>query len=199
MNKLFSETIKKLRTEKGLSQQELASMLFITRSTVAKWENGDRVPNVMIILKLAEIFGVDINFLLSDSTEKYEIPNIIMVDDRKLILTGGLLVLEEVFPNAFIRGFTDADEAIEYAKSNCVSLAFLDIELRNTSGLDLCKSLLSIYPRTNVIFLTAYADYSLDAWNTGASGFMLRPITASGVKEQLEKLRYPFFVGGENK
>ena len=65
MNKLFSETIKKLRTEKGLSQQELASMLFITRSTVAKWENGDRVPNVMIISKLAEIFGVDINFLLS--------------------------------------------------------------------------------------------------------------------------------------
>ena len=79
-----------------------------------------------------------------------------------------------------------------------MALAFLDIELRNTSGLDLCRALLEINPRTNVVYLTAYADYSLDAWGTGASGFMLKPITAAGVKEQLKKLRYPFWTGGDN-
>ena len=74
----------------------------------------------------------------------------------------------------------------------------MDIELRNTNGLDLCRALLEINPRTNVVFLTAYTDYSLDAWNTGASGFMLKPITPEGVTEQLEKLRYPFWTGGDN-
>ena len=78
-----------------------------------------------------------------------------------------------------------------------MALAFLDIELRNTSGLDLCRALLKINPRTNVVYLTAYSEYALDAWSTGASGFMLKPITPEGVREQLNNLRYPFWTGGE--
>lgn len=198
MSRLFSDTIKKLRVGKGLSQQALASKLFVTRSTVARWENGTRLPDAVMISRLAEALGVDATVLLSAAAERDILPNVILVDDRKLILTGGLPVLKEVIPNATVTGFTDADEAIEFAKANRVALAFLDIELRNTSGLDLCRSLLEINPHTNVVYLTAYPDYSLDAWNTGACGFMLKPITAEGVREQLEKLRYPFWTGGDN-
>lgn len=198
MSRLFSDTIKKLRVGKGLSQQALASKLFVTRSTVARWENGTRLPDAVMISRLAEALGVDAAVLLSAAAERDILPNVILVDDRKLILTGGLPVLKEVIPNATVTGFTDADEAIEFAKANRVALAFLDIELRNTSGLDLCRSLLEINPHTNVVYLTAYPDYSLDAWNTGACGFMLKPITAEGVREQLEKLRYPFWTGGDN-
>ena len=115
-----------------------------------------------------------------------------------MILTGGLPVLEEVMPNANITGFTDANEAIEYAKSNRLVLAFLDIELRDTTGLELCRKLLRINLRTNIVYLTAYSDYSLDAWSTGASGFMLKPLTPEGVREQLNNLRYPFWLGGNN-
>ena len=198
MSRLFSDTIKKLRVGKGLSQQALASKLFVTRSTVARWENGTRLPDAVMISRLAEALGVDAAILLSAAAERDILPNVILVDDRKLILTGGLPVLKEVIPNAAVTGFTDADEAIEFAKANRVALAFLDIELRNTSGLDLCRSLLEINPHTNVVYLTAYPDYSLDAWNTGACGFMLKPITAEGIREQLEKLRYPFWTGGDN-
>ena len=135
--------------------------------------------------------------MLSAVAQSDECPNVIMVDDRKLILNGGLPILEKVMPNATIMGFTDADEAVEYARANRVALAFLDIELRKTSGLDLCRELLKINPRTNVVFLTAYSEYALDAWGTGASGFMLKPITSEGVREQLKNLRYPFWTGGE--
>ena len=79
---------------------------------------------------------------------------------------------------------------------NRVALAVLDIELGTASGFDLCSTLLEINPRTNIVFLTAYPDYSLDAWKTGASGFMLKPLTIENVKEQLKKLRYPFYIGG---
>ena len=197
MSQFFSETLKKLRTEKGLSQQALADKIFVTRPTVARWESGIRLPDAVTITRLAEILGVEVNFLLSAVAQEDECPNVIMVDDRKLILTGGLPILEEVMPNANVTGFLDADDAIEFAKSNRVSLAFLDIELRNTNGLDLCKKLLEINPHTNVVFLTAYSNYSLDAWSTGASGFMLKPITAEGLKEQLKNLRYPLFLGSE--
>ena len=198
MNQTFPTTLKKLRTKKGLSQQALASKMFVARSTIARWESGSRLPDAMMIRRLAEILGVAVDFLMSAAAQSDECPNVIMVDDRKVVLTGGLPILEEALPNANITGFTNTEEAIEYAKRNNVSLAFLDIEIRNMSGFDLCKILLEINPRTNVIFLTAYSDYSLDAWGTGASGFMLKPITAEGVKEQLNNLRYPFFIGDNN-
>ena len=198
MSHYFSETLKKLRAEKGLSQQGLADKMFVTRPTVNRWESGTRLPDALMIARLADVLGADVNILLNAAAESDEHPNVILVDDRKVILTGGLPVLEEVFPGATVTGFIDGDEAIEYAKTNRVAIAFLDIELRNMTGLDLCKELLKINPRTNVIYLTAYGGYSLDAWGTGASGFMLKPITAEGVREQLKHLRYPFRSGGEN-
>ena len=192
MSRIFSETIRKLRNEKGLSQKALADKMFVTRPTVARWESGSRLPDAVMITRLAEVLGADVNLLLT-AAEIDEHPNVILVDDRKIILTGGLPILEEVLPDANVTGFTDAEETIAFAKTNRISLAFLDIELRNTSGLDLCRDLLAINPHTNVVYLTAYGDYALDAWNTGASGFMLKPITAEGVREQLGHLRYPFF------
>jgi DNA-binding LytR/AlgR family response regulator len=198
MSQFFAETLKKMRIEKGLSQQALANVMLVTRPTVARWETGIRLPDAVMISRLAEVLNVNVQVLLSAAAESDKYPNVILVDDRKLILTGGLPVLEEVMPNATITGFTNADEVVSYAKENRIALAFLDIELRNTNGLDLCRKLLQINSRTNVVFLTAYTDYSLDAWKTGASGFMLKPITAAGVREQLEKLRYPFWTGGNN-
>lgn len=196
MNALFADILRRLRIEQDLSQRELAARMYVTRSTIARWENGSRLPDAVMMSRLGECLGVDVGVLLSIASESDEAPNVIMVDDRKVILTGGLPVLEEVMPNATVAGFTRPAEAIEYARANRVALAFLDIELGNASGIDLCHTLLEINPRTNVVFLTAFAEYSLDAWGTGASGFMVKPITQEGVREQLERLRYPFPTGG---
>jgi transcriptional regulator with XRE-family HTH domain len=199
MSTMFAETLKKLRNEKGLSQVQLGSKLFVNGSTVTRWENGSRLPDAAMITRLAKVLEVDVSTLLASAAESDESPNVIMVDDRKIILTGGLPVLEEVMPNAAITGFTKPSEAIEYARANRVALAFLDIELGKTSGLELCRTLLEINPRTNVVYLTAYSDYAVDAWGTGASGFMLKPITPEGVRAQLKNLRYPFSLGGAGK
>lgn len=199
MNVLFANTLKRLRTEKGLSQIQLGKQMSVSNSTIARWENGSRLPDFAMLSRLAEVLGVDVNVLLDSAAQSDERPNVIMVDDVKPIVLGALPVLEEVMPNAAVTGFTRASDAIEYAKANRVALAFLDIELGSTSGLELCRTLLEIHPRTNVVYLTAYKDYSLDAWSTGACGFMVKPLTSDGVREQLAKLRYPFRTGGENK
>ncbi len=195
MGMLFAETLKKLRTESGLSQRELAGRVFVTRSTVARRESGNRLPDAAMISRLSQCLDVDVNTLLSVVAQSDETPNVIMVDDRKIILAGGLSVLEQAMPNATVIGFKRPSEALEYARVNRVALAFLDIELGKTNGLELCRALLDINPRTNVVYLTAYSGYSLEAWDTGASGFMLKPITPEGVQAQLKKLRYPFHGG----
>ena len=196
MNTLFAETLKKLRTEKGLSQVQLGKQMFVNNSTVARWENGSRLPDASMMARLSKVLDVDISTLLTAAVGSEESPNIILVDDSKVILTDGLAVLEEIMPNATITGFIWPKEAIEYAKTNQIALAILDIELGTASGLDLCRTLLDINPHTNVVFLTAYPDYSLDAWNTDACGFMVKPLTPESVRAQMKKLRYPLSTGG---
>ena len=192
MNMLFAETLKRLRKEKGITQRDLAERLFVTRTTVNRWENGNRLPDAAMIAKLSEVFEIDINILFSARTETGDSPNIIIVDDNKIVLNGSLPILRDVLPGATVTGFTKSAETIEFAKQNNVSLAFLDIEMGTVSGLDVCRELLQFSPRTNVVYLTAYPSYAFDAWETGACGFMLKPISAEGILKQLSNLRYPF-------
>ena len=199
MNAKFSETLRKLREEKGLSQKQLGKQMFVNHSTIARWENGTRLPDATMIPRIAKALDIDINALFHLVAKSDENPNVIMVEDSKVILTEGLTILGDVMPNATITGFIWPLEAIEYAKSNRIALAVLDIELGTASGLDLCRTLLEINPRTNVVFLTAYPDYSLDAWNTDACGFMVKPLTPESVREQLKKLRYPLRIGGADE
>ena len=199
MNTLFADLLNKLRTEKGLSQTQLANRLMINRSAVSRWENGSRLPDAAMISRLAKVLEVNATVLFSAVVDSDEAPNIIMVDDSRVILNDGLAVLEEVVPNATITGFIWPLEAIEYAKRNRVALAILDIELGTSSGLDLGRTLQEINPQTNVIYLTAYPDYSLDAWDTGACGFMVKPLTPEGIRKQLSKLRHPFSIGGTDE
>lgn len=155
MSHFFSETIKKLRTDKGFTQQELADKMYVTRATVSGWESGHRLPDAAMISRLAEVLGVDINLLLSAVEQSDECPNVILVDDNKIILSGGLPILQEVMPDASVTGFSKPKKAIEYIKANRVVLAFLDIEMGTVSGLDVCREMLNINPRLNVVYLTA--------------------------------------------
>ena len=186
MNPLFAETLRNLRTKKGLSQNQLARLMFVNNTTISKWENGIHLPDVAMITRLARILEVDVGTLFSTASKSDESPNIIMVEDNKPILNYSLKILEEVVPNAMIVGFNKPKMAVEYAKANRIDLVILDIELGTASGLDLCRSLLEINPCTNVVYLTAYPDYALDAWDTGACGFLVKPLTSESVRRQLK-------------
>ena len=191
LNRNFSETLRRLRTEKNLSQLQLAEMLFVDRSSIANWEAGRRIPDAVLISRIADAFDVDIDTLLRSSEDIDKKTNIIMVDDEKVILQGTIPVLEKVFPDAAITGFSRPSNALSFAANNSIQLAFLDIEMGKTSGLDLCRELIAINPRTNVVFLTAYMDYSFDAWSTGAGGFLMKPLTEEDIRRQLPMLKYP--------
>ena len=58
------DVIYELRTKNGLSQDELAEKVFVTRQAVSRWENGETVPNTETLKLLSNLFGVSINTLL---------------------------------------------------------------------------------------------------------------------------------------
>ena len=58
------DIIRELRTKKGLSQEELAEKIFVTRQAVSRWENGETIPNTETLKLLSKEFDVSINTLL---------------------------------------------------------------------------------------------------------------------------------------
>ena len=63
------EVIYELRTKNGLSQDELAEKVFVTRQAVSRWENGETVPNTETLKLLSDLFDVSINTLLGSPRE----------------------------------------------------------------------------------------------------------------------------------
>lgn len=183
----FAERLKELRIKNEMSQQQLADTVFVDRSSVARWESGTRMPDAIMVARLSRCLGADIEELLKESNDEKKLV-VILVDNEKIILTGSLPVLRKALPDASVSGFTKPSEALEFASNTPVDLAFLDIEMGKKSGLTVCQELLDINPRTSVIFLTAYEGYSLDAWSTGASGFLMKPLTVEAIKKQLRLL-----------
>ena len=67
----FSEKLKELRSTKGISQAKLADDIHISRSAVAKWENGLGLPNDESLKMLADYFGVTTSHLLGETAGQH--------------------------------------------------------------------------------------------------------------------------------
>lgn len=59
-----ANSIKKLRQEKKMSQEQLAEQLYVTRQAVSNWENGKTQPDVDTIARLADIFDVSVERMI---------------------------------------------------------------------------------------------------------------------------------------
>ncbi|MCH5154988.1 MAG: helix-turn-helix transcriptional regulator [Clostridiales bacterium] len=84
----FSEKLKELRAQKGVSQSELAEKIYVSRSAVAKWENGWGLPSNESLGLLSEYFGVSKEELYSDEPTENVIvqKNKVISHSRKLII-----------------------------------------------------------------------------------------------------------------
>jgi transcriptional regulator with XRE-family HTH domain len=63
---MFPQRLKQLRLEKGMNQTRLAQEMGVSQGTVARWETDVREPDNVMLRKLAEFFGVSIDYLLKD-------------------------------------------------------------------------------------------------------------------------------------
>lgn len=67
---MLPSKLRDLRKKHGLSQKELAEKLMITQAKVASWENGDSVPDISYIAKLAVLYDVPADYLLKDDKQE---------------------------------------------------------------------------------------------------------------------------------
>ena len=94
----FGKKLKKIRLENGLSQQNLADKIFVSRSAVAKWENGLGLPSKESLERLTDIFCVSEEFFTTEEVEET-----IVSKNRKILkLSGSLYASAAVFVIIFI-------------------------------------------------------------------------------------------------
>jgi len=79
---MLCDNIKKLRGEKGLSQEELAARLHVVRQTVSKWEKGLSVPDSEMLIALADVFEVSVSQLLGEHIEASEKSELALIADK---------------------------------------------------------------------------------------------------------------------
>lgn len=117
--------------------------------------------------------------------------NILAVDDEPLALDALTGAVHRALPEADIFPFRTGPEGLKCAQANPVDVAFLDIDMREMSGLALAVRLKELRGETNIVFITGYSDYALEAMNLYASGYLLKPVTPEKILSAMEHLRHP--------
>jgi transcriptional regulator with XRE-family HTH domain len=83
MTNMLGEKIHKLRKGNGLSQEELASKLTVSRQSISKWELGESVPDTEHVVQLSKLFEVSTDFLLNDEYDSdSDIPAVKISNDK---------------------------------------------------------------------------------------------------------------------
>lgn len=116
---------------------------------------------------------------------------IIAVDDELDALEEIKDAITLLLPDASLFTFSSAQKALEYIKENEVDIAFLDINMPKINGLMLAKNIKEKNRNTNIVFVTAYNKYAVEAFNIHASGYVVKPFAVKAIKRELDNLRNP--------
>ena len=128
------EIIFKLRTKNGLSQDELAEKVFVTRQAVSRWENGDTVPNTETLKLLSKHFNVSINTLLGSPRELICQCCGMPLEDSVISKEKDGVFNEEYCKWCYADGeymYSDMDELIEVCVKNMISEEHSEEEVRS--------------------------------------------------------------------
>ena len=116
---------------------------------------------------------------------------IIILDNHKLIIAEIKRQVLSVLPKAECTCFTKQREAIEYVRKNHVDAALLDIDMPGLNGIEVAELMCRINPRLNIIFVTGYPEYALQAFSVPVSDFIVKPVSEDALKATFNKLRFP--------
>ena len=113
--------------------------------------------------------------------------HLICVDDEQLALDNFRLTVKDLPGVESLHLFQTGQEALDWAKSHEVTVAFLDMEMPTIHGLHLAKALHALNANISVVFVTAFSHFALEAFAVDAVGYIMKPYTREDVLKELHK------------
>jgi len=113
----------------------------------------------------------------------------IVVDDEPLMVKKFVRLAGGIPDLNIVGGFSDAQEALAFARDNEIEAAFLDVEMPEMDGIELARRLREIRTDILIVPVTAHEGYVFDANRIGVDYYVVKPYTAAVLNEMMERLR----------
>ena len=112
--------------------------------------------------------------------------NAICVDDEAQVLNHIVSSCQKIKLLEEVKGFTRPQDALDWLAEHPVDLALLDIDMPGMTGLELAHRIRKNYPDISVIFITAFSQYALDAYEVHPSSYLLKPFDQARLNQEVE-------------
>lgn len=112
---------------------------------------------------------------------------IAIIDDEKPARSELRFLINEVSPDSTIKEFSSGEEVLEIIDKENYDLFCVDINLGDINGITLAKTIKKIYPKSEIVFATAYNNYADKAFEIEAMYYLLKPFSEDKVRHMIER------------
>ena len=114
----------------------------------------------------------------------------VVAEDEALLRESLLTSLAQVWPELeILAACEDGGSALEAIALHQPDVAFLDIRMPGLSGLEVAEAMTIASPKTQIVFVTAYNQYAINAFEKGAIDYLLKPITNDRLVTTVKRLQ----------
>lgn len=123
----------------------------------------------------------------------------VIAEDEQIFRDALTQLLSKQWPEIIINAACqDGSEALEAIAEFQPNVAFLDIRMPGVNGMDVAAACATLSPKTQVVFVTAYNQYAIDAFEKGAIDYLLKPIEPNRLASTIERLKTRAQTGASN-
>ncbi len=112
----------------------------------------------------------------------------LIVDDERIARSELKYCIKEVDPNFAVFEADNVDSALEMVSNVELDGAFLDVQLPESSGVELAEKIRLIKPELPIVFATAYDNYAIDAFAVNAVDYVLKPFRTDDISRALQRI-----------
>lgn len=112
----------------------------------------------------------------------------IIVDDEVIMLKSFMRLSSGISGLDIIGQFEYPEDALEYAKTNRIDLAILDVSMPGMNGIELAKKLREMYPEILIVFISAFDEYVRDSNAIGGDYYIVKPYKRETIEMMMQKM-----------
>ena len=115
--------------------------------------------------------------------------NVAIIDDEKLAVDNLNHILTQFDELNVVGAFTEIEDLQSCLKENSIDLIFMDIEMPEINGLNLAAMIIEEYKNIEIVFVTAYNQYAVQAFEVSAVDYILKPLSIPRITKTIETIK----------
>jgi len=128
--------------------------------------------------------------MASPETNMSTNPTCVIAEDEEILRNALVSLLRAAWPELnVVAACEDGGSAVEAIAEHLPDVAFLDIRMPGLTGLEVAATAAEASPKTQIVFVTAYDQYAIDAFDNGAVDYLLKPVTRDRLAATVQRLQ----------